>query len=183
MPNALSPASGPPPAPMQNPAAMPQGNALAPPPGGAPGLPGAMPGQPPAQQQQPPAPSHQQTVAALRHIGAIEKELSGLLADPDLGKTDMHSKIIDGTTKLVASGMVSPSQAVQQLGTVPEQPFEQKQWLEQHFAQTIQAQSAVLQHHRAAFQGMPGPSNPGSPDDHLADMASLTSQFKGGAGA
>lgn len=166
MANALSSMGGPPPAPNPQPQ-DPSG-------GGAPGASSA-----PQQQQQAPAPSHQQTVAALRHFSAIEDELRGLLADPDLGKADMKSKIIDGATKLVANGIMTAAQAVTGLGSVPERPFEQKQWVASHYATAVQAANAVLDHHRAAFAGTPAPAQPSGPDDHQAVMSGLLSHYQG----
>jgi len=144
---------------------------------GAPMAPGGSQAAPQGAPMPPPAPSHQQTVAALRHFDAIEKELSGLLADPDLGKSDLKSKIIDGTTKLVANGILTASAAVTELGTVPERPFEQKKWLENHFVQTLQAANAVLGHHAAAFAGQQVDTTPANPDDHQQHMAGLMSNY------
>src|SRR6185437_12178354 len=72
-----------------------------------------------------PAPTHAQTVTALRHFNAVEEELSELMIDPDLGKTDMRSKVIDGMTRLVSEGIVPASGAVRDLGTFPERPYDQ----------------------------------------------------------
>lgn len=176
MPDVLNAFGAPPPAPQMpqqiSPLAMP------------PAMPTAMPqnGLAPRVPVPPPAPNHQQTVAALRHFGAIEREISTLLADPDLGRTDMRSKIIDGATSLVAQGIVTPAQAVAQLGSVPDRPFEQKQWLMRNFAQTIQAQNAVLDQHRAAFAGAPPVDDHGDPDDHLGTVAGLMGQYQGPQG-
>lgn len=181
MANALSDIGGPPPAPDPNAQALQQApNALQAQqvqqmPQGAPGT-----QAPQGQAQQPPPPSHQQTVAALRHFQAIERELSGLLKDPQLGKADMKSQFIDGATKLVAQGIMSPAEAVSQLGTVPERPFDQKKWVEQHFATTLQAMNSILQHHVAGFAGMPMSDDHGSPDNHSDVIAGLTKQYGAG---
>jgi hypothetical protein len=114
-------------------------------------------------------------VAALRHFNAILAELKGLLADPDLGKADMKSAIIDGTAKLVADRIMAPAQAVTQLATVPERPFQQKQWAETHFQQTMQARDAVVAHHAMAFAGQPPQAAP-SDDDHMGMMARMVQQ-------
>lgn len=166
MPNALSSLGGPPPAPDMP---TPQSSGSTPPGGG----------QAPA--AAPPPPSHQQTVAALRHFGAIEKELASLLADPEIGKADMKSKAIDGVTNLVSTGILTPSSAVQQLGTFPEKPFDQKKWVEQHFAQTIQAGAAILDQHRKAFKGQPAPQGAQdyNPDNHQHVMAGLARNYSG----
>jgi hypothetical protein len=103
-----------------------------------------------------PAPSHEQTVTALRHFQTVGKSLFKLLKNPDLGKANLKSTIIDATSKLVADSILQPSQAVGLLVQMPEEPFKQKQWLQNMYAQSIQAQVAVLQHHR---QGNPGSGN------------------------
>lgn len=178
MPNALADVGGPPPAP-NDPnkdqanappmAAMIGGNALAPPQGAS----------PQQQQQQAPAPSHQQTVAAIRHFDLIERELEGLLSDPDLGKSDMRSKIIDGATKLVAEGVLTPSAAVMQLGSVPDKPFDQKVWAQKQFAQAIAAANAVLDHHRNANLGQDIQSQPYDSANHIDLINSALSHYQG----
>ena len=136
------------------------------------------PGQQPQMPQQMPAPSHAQTVAALRHFHSIMTELQGIIKNPDLGKADMKSAIIDGATKLVASRIIPATQAVMQLATVPERPFEQKKWVMMQFMQAQQAMDVVLEHH-----GMSNPAtgdlanemgaDRGSPDNHISTMAGL----------
>lgn len=133
----------------------------------------------------PPAPTHEQTVCALRHFAAIQTELEELLRNPKLGKADIKSAIIDGTTKLVADRIISPAQAVTQLGTVPDKPFDQRQWLMQHYMMAKQAENQILDHHA---QGNPGSlewsqeaprsvSNIG--DRHLDLMGDVMSHYKG----
>ena len=129
-------------------------------------------GGPPQQQPQVPMPTHAQTVAALRHFHMIGEQLESALKDPDLGKSDLKSKIIDGMTKLVAGRIISPAQAVTQLSTFPEKPFDQKAWLANHLMQIKQAEMAVLSHHGNAFAGG-GPEPAPHPDNHMDDMASM----------
>ena len=176
MPNPLSGAPiANPPAPNPQPQAQQQpGNALAGP------APGAAPQQ--QQQQLPPAPTHAQTVTALRHFGALETELSELMKDPDLGKTDIKSKVIDGMTRLVAEGIVPSAGAVRDMGTFPEKPFDQRVWVNQHFMNVVQAQTAILAHHQyGAMQGQPVGSEEPSPDDHHSIMSGLQGRYSGGA--
>lgn len=120
--------------------------------------PGAQPqqaaaGTPPQMPAPAPAPTHDQTVAALRHLHAVAGELKTILKDPNLGKADIKSSLIEAASKLVGSRILSAAQAVQQLAQLPERPFEQKQWIEQQYAQTVDAQAAVLQHHRSQAMG------------------------------
>ena len=84
-----------------------------------------------------PAPDHQQTVAALRHFDAIMDELKVLKKNPDLGRASIKSAITDGVIKLVSARMLSPAEAVQQLSAVPEDPLQQRKWVEQMWQQTI----------------------------------------------
>jgi hypothetical protein len=157
---------------------MPQGapSALAGPGGG--GAPAA-PGQPPPQM---PAPNHAHTVAALRHFAALAKQLEGALKDPDLGKSDIKSKVIDGMTELVQERMIPPGEAVATLATFPERPFEQKQWVTQHYQQVMQARNFVLAHHAMAFAGEGPAPTPGA-DTHMQDVSGMMAQHYGGARA
>jgi hypothetical protein len=180
MANALSSIAGPPPAPNPDPvSSIGSGqvpNALA---SGAPQGQGASP------QQMPPPPSHQQTVAALRHFGSIEKELTALLSDPDLGKSDLQSKIIDGATKLVAQGILTPTQAVTQLKDVPERPYDQKVFIQKAFVQNTQAQTSVLAHRQmgvASGMVQDTDTDDGSSNDHQGHIASLMANYKGSNG-
>jgi hypothetical protein len=124
------------------------------------------------QPQQMPAPTRAQTIAALRHFAALAKQLEAALRDPDLGKADLKNKIIDGVTELVQERMMPPTEAVQILATFPSRPFEQKQWIAQHYQNVIQAREAVLTHHAMAFAGQ-GPQAPPSVDSHMDDIAGM----------
>ena len=167
-------AGGPPPAP--NPGQTPgqaSGGVLS----GAPmQAPAAAPGAP---QPQVPTPTHGQTVAILRHMDAIQSELAALLKDPAIGKSNLKSKIVDGMANLVAKRIVTPGDAVSQLATVPERPFDQKQWLQKHLMQAVVAKIAALTHHGQAFGGMPEQmvDKTSNPDDHIADMKSAMGHY------
>lgn len=139
--------------------------------GGSPQQPGA-PGQPAAPPPPMPAPTHNQTVATLRHFAAIGKELETVVKDPDLGKADVKDKLIDAVTTLVADRIIPPGQAVAQLATFPDRPFEQKQWVMNHLQQIAQAKNAVLAHHAAAFAGQPPQPTPAA-DGHMQDVAGM----------
>lgn len=134
------------------------------------------------QQQAPPAPTHGQTMAALRHFDALIAEGKMLLKNPDLGKADCRSAIIDGATKLVADRIVPPGQAVAQLATVPDRPFDQKKWVEQQMQSAMAARNAVIDHHVAAFSGAPDAmaGAPSSPDSHMDTMSGMMSAHYAG---
>lgn len=131
-------------------------------------------------QQQAPAPSHAQTVATLRHVNAIQDELEGLLENPNIGKSSIKSAIIDSATKLVANRIITPAQAVQQLGSVPDEPLEQRKWLRQQLMQSVQTQNAILDHHRAAHTGGDEAAHaPYDPEGHMDTMAGVNEHYKG----
>lgn len=167
--NPLNSTGGPPPAP--NPDAG-SGNALQ---QGAPQQP---------QQQAPASPTHAQTVAALRHFDAVKGELRTLLSNPSLGKSDLKSQIIDGTTKLVSERMMSPADAVMQLSKVPTDPLEQRKWLQGLMMQTTQAEAAIVDHHRNTNLGSgdwatESQRHNTNPDNHMQDIAALTANYQG----
>lgn len=147
---------------------------------GAPGPSNALQAPGPVQKPLPPPPSHQQTVAALRHFDALEKELTGLLKNPDCGKSNLRSEIIDATAKLVAEGFATPAEAVTELGTVPDRPFDQKKWLEIHLKQTIEGADTILAHHAIGFRGQNVDTTPPNPAKHTDMMAALKAQYQGG---
>lgn len=175
--------------PMAQQEAQPQnGGAL---PGNALQMPGAMTpqavGSPRAQggqPQQPPQITHKQAVCAMRHFHAITQELEGLLADPNLGKSDVKSKIIDGTVKLVSQRIISAAEAVAELGGVPSDPILQRKWVTQHFHNTMIAQNAILEQARASEPGtmdwaVEGQHTADHPDAHMDTMKSLRGLFQG----
>lgn len=127
--------------------------------------------------------SHAQTVAALHHFDAIQKEIEGLLKSPEVGRSSIKSAIIDGATSLVANRIISPAQAVQQLGTVPDDPLEQRKWLRKQLEQTVQAENIVLAHRSASTQGGSAPEEDHAaqydPDTHIDTMVGVHSQYKG----
>jgi hypothetical protein len=127
-----------------------QGNALGAPPA-APtaglGNPGAAP-----QGQQQPAPTHEQTVAALHHTAEVTHQLMTLMKDPDLGKKDARSQIVDASLELVQKGLTTVPAIVEQIKTVPQDPQGQLNWVKGHLLANQLAQFAVLEHYR---QGNP----------------------------
>lgn len=135
-------------------------------------------GAPQQQQQAPPPPNHAQTVAALRHMDALRDELTTLINNPSLGKSDMKSQIIDGTTKLVAQRILKPADAVIQLSQVPENPIQQRQWLQSLMMQNQNAERAIIMHHAVGFAGQ-GPEPTPSADDHFDHIGALQANYGG----
>lgn len=141
-------------------------------------------GAPQQPQKVPPPPTHEQTVAALRHFDAVKGELTTLLKNPALGKSDVKSQIIDGVTKLVSERMLSPAQAVIQLSQVPTDPLQQRKWIQTQMAQTVQAEQGIVEHHRNTNMGSgdwatEAQQHNTNPDNHLQDMSALASNYGG----
>jgi hypothetical protein len=136
-------------------------------------------GQQQQQPQQAPAPTHAQTVAALRHFRIFLELGKSWLDNPEMGKADMKDTFIESFTKLVANRIATPVQAIEALSTVPERPFEQKQWVMSSIQRNLQARDAVLAHHAQAFAGQP-PQEPPDPENHMADIQGMmTSHYPG----
>lgn len=130
----------------------------------------------------PPPPSHEQTVAALRHFHAIKDELDVLWKNPNLGKSDIKSAIIDGATKLVATRIITPAQAVMQLGQVPDKPIDQRKWIQQQLATTMQAANMILDHHRESGPGTQHfatemAAEQSNPDKHIETMSGVMDHY------
>jgi hypothetical protein len=133
----------------------------------------------PGQQPQQPAPSHAQTVAALRHFQIFLQMEKGWLDNPELGRTDFKDNFIEQFTKLVADRIATPVQAIQTLATVPERPFQQRQWVQDNYNKNLQARDIVLSHHAQAFAGQ-GPQPAPDQDNHISDISSMMSGHYGG---
>lgn len=150
--------------------------------GGAPGQSSPIQSGGQVQIPQPPAPTHEETVAALRHFQALQAELEPLLLDPSLGKSDMKSKVIDGATKLVASRIFSPADAVSQLADFPTGPdsfVDQRNWLVKHYFLASVAMHQVLDHHgAAAAAGMVPKTGKPNRENHMDDMRGLMAHYK-----
>lgn len=136
-----------------------------------------------APQQQMPAPSHQETVAALRHFMRIVDELQKLEKNPALGRSNMKDPIIDGVSSLVADRMLSAADAIPLLASVPDDPLQQRKWMQKMLQQTIHAQNSVLTHHVAAHPAtldwaQEKQHQAGSMDDHMQTMSGLAGRYR-----
>lgn len=101
-------------------------------------------------------PNHQETAAVLQHISAFDRQWRDILGDPDIGKGSVRGRILDAMADLMGDGYCSLPQTMSLLKSLPTDPLEQKQWLEQHIQNDEKAMVAVLQHHAA---GAPPPGD------------------------
>lgn len=107
-------------------------------------------------------PSHHETVAVLQHISAFNQRWKEILSEPDVGKANVRGQIMDVMADMIADDYVTLPQVMTQLKTLPTEPLEQKQWLEQHVANGMQAMAAVRQHYLGSRPPM------GSFEDEMA---------------
>lgn len=138
---------------------------------------GQLPNQAAPGQPAPPAPTHAQALAALRHFAAIEQAISGLARDPALGKSSIKKQIVDAIAGLVANRIMSAPQAVQELSSVPERPFDQKQWLAQQFIAARQTRAQVAMDYARAHPGG-AQDRTFNRDNHIDDMTGLDAHYR-----
>lgn len=139
-------------------------------------------GKPDVPQGGMPAPTHEQTVAALRHLAMFQKEFGKILSLPDVGKVDIKGPVLEMMADVMGDGLVTLPQVMNQLKNFPMEPLQQRQWVEQHLANAQQAAQAILQQH-AMSKGPLGPweienAARGGSSDHIAMMSGLVNQYK-----
>lgn len=142
-------------------------------PGGAPGIP----------MQQPPAPNHEQTVSALQHIRAFDTKWRDLLTDPGIGSKDQRKQFNLAMADLMGDGFCTLPQTLTLLKTFPDDPLEQRKWLEKHVKQDEQAMTQILAQHAQAFprtgrEPLPTVQRGPLATDHLKRMDDLMGHYK-----
>lgn len=166
------PQPGPPPA---APTSAPAGSPLA-------GLLAQQQGQP----QQKPAPNQQQTVAALMHLTAVQKEMEKLSNLPGIGKENIRPEIFDTTAELMGRGLFTLPQVMNEIKTIPSDPPGQRNWVMTHLRNVVLAQKQILADHAQAFPGtgdaqgeVAASAQPYDPDSHADLMKSLATHYSG----
>lgn len=157
----------------------PQGAPQAAPQQGQPQQPGANPlaALMAQQQQQQPAPTHAQTVAAMHRFGEIKSALKPVISDPNLGKSNIRPKLLDAASDLLGSKVLSLPEIMNAIKGLPDDPLQQKKFVESIYGNASKAQLAILQQHRgASLQGEP---DEWSPETHNDNIASLMQQYGG----
>lgn len=132
-----------------------------------------------AEQQQAPAPTHAQTVAVMHRLGEIKSSLRPVMDDPHLGSKNIRPKLLDAASKLLAAKVVSLTDIMNEIKGLPEDPIEQKKFVEGLYNNATQGQAAILEQHRHADlpEGV-GPDE-WTPDTHDDHIASLMQQYGG----
>jgi hypothetical protein len=136
------------------------------------------------QQQQPPppppAPTHAQTVAAVHYFGQIKQAMRPVLDDPNLGSKNIRPKLLDQFSKLIASKTLTLPEIMKAIKSLPDDPIQQKSFVENIYQANDKAQMLVLGHHAMGPQAQPGQEpEQWSPDNHQDQMAGLMQQYGG----
>lgn len=135
------------------------------------------------QQQQPtpqPAPTHAQTVAAVHQFGQIKQSMVPILDDPNLGLKNIRPKLLDSFSKLLASKTLTLPEIMKAVKALPDDPMQQKKFVEKIYNDNDKAQMLVLGHHAMGPQQTDGQEpDQWSSDKHQDYMAGLVQQYGG----
>lgn len=151
------------------------------------------PGAPQPQQQQqtnplgglvaqrpPQAITKQQVIAGLHHLNSFTKQFSPLLRNPATGKSNIRPKIFDAAAQLIGAGIFTVPEVINGIKDLPDDPVDQKKWLEMKLANAQQAEQKIISDYIAQGPG-PEPQGPEwSPDNHKDHMAGLLGNYKRG---
>lgn len=133
-----------------------------------------------AQQQAPPppAPTRAQTIAAVHHFGQVKQAFSPIIDDPNLGQKNIRPKVMDAMSKLLGSKTLSLPDVMKAIKNLPEDPMEQKKFVDGIYQKNDQAQKMVLAQHAAAPDNGQ-PQEDWSSDSHANHMAGLMQNYAG----
>ncbi len=96
-------------------------------------------------QQQPP--SHQEVTALLQHMGFFRRRWAAILNEPEIGTKNVRPEVYELMADALSDDYVSLPDVMGQLKTLPTDPLEQKQWLEEHVQKNDQAMQSLLQYY------------------------------------
>lgn len=126
-----------------------------------------------------PSPNYHMTVAALKHMRMFAQGWEGLLKLDEIGKADIKGPFIEMMAKQMGEGLVSLPQTLQMMKAFPEDPLQQRQFVEQHYAKDRQAIVMLSAQFAQAFPGMSRPPpKPREGMDHIGMMTNLAKHYK-----
>jgi hypothetical protein len=80
---------------------------------------------------------------ALKQQQGIRGMIGSLAVDPDLGKTDMSSKIAAQISQAVSSGILPIDQGVNEMRSIPSDPGAQAQWIQNHLINSLSGEAKI----------------------------------------
>jgi hypothetical protein len=135
---------------------------------------------PPQEEQQQPAPrtpSTAQTVAALHRLIAVRAILAPIAQDPKLGTESVRPKLLNAASKLLAEKIMTLPEIMETIKALPEDPTDQKQFVDRIYEQVGNARAALLEHHYAAPPTED--EEPWSPENHDKNISQLMEHYRG----
>jgi hypothetical protein len=113
--------------------------------------------------QKPPAPTKAQTTAAVQRFSAIQSAMRVVMEDKDFGKSNIRPVLLDEASKLLGTKLLSLPEVMNSIKDLPDDPIEQKSFVQNIYNSAQKAESSVLDHHGAAVATGMLPPN-GGPD-------------------
>jgi len=129
-------------------------------------------------------PSHQETTALLQHISFFRRRLAAMLADPEVGTKNMRPEVYDLMADSLADDYASLPEVMGLLKTLPTDPLEQKQWIEESIQKDDKAMQTILQHYSASrpvmgsFEEESARASTGEEPDRASLVRSAVGRFK-----
>lgn len=80
---------------------------------------------------------------ALKKQTDLRNRIGSLMADPDYGEGDMSGKIISAMSQAVGAGTLPFDIARQEVGNIPRDPAQQKEWIKQHFLDSLSQDAKI----------------------------------------
>ena len=118
-----------------------------------------------------------QLIAGLHHLGSFTKEFSPLLQSPKLGKGNIRPQIFERAAALMAAGIFTGPEIINGVKDLPDDPIDQKKWLQTKLANAQMAEQKLVQDYIAQ-----GPSEDAGPDysadSHREHMTGLMGNYK-----
>lgn len=139
---------------------------------------GIMQGAQPQQRQG--AITKQQVIAGLHHLGAFQKQFGPLLKNPGIGKTNIRPKIFDAAASLIAERTYTVPEVMNGIKDLPDEPLEQKKWLETKLANAAMAEKKLVADYIAQGPGAEPDGPDWSLDSHRDHIGGLMGNYKRG---
>ncbi len=99
-------------------------------------------------QQQPgeqPLPDAEHIKSALVHMTEFQRKWRQILETENIGKTDIKGPFIEAVSQLMGDQFITLPQALSLMKSFPEDPLQQRQFVEQHLQKDEQATMMLLQ--------------------------------------
>lgn len=119
----------------------------------------------------------QQLIAGLHHLQSFSREFAPLLKNPKLGKANIRPKIFDAAATLIGAGIFTVPEVINGIKDLPDDPVDQKKWLEVKLINAQQAEQKLIADYIAQGPGQDeGPD--WSMDNHKDHVTGLLGSYK-----